>query len=609
MKIFERKQFDIKGRVLPKESFRLARDAEEYKIDPSRVTKVIEAAEKNLLDPIPALTLSMYRNYLEQGSTTVYGAPYRERMEMAMNLFLAEYVTDSGKYIDKLADVIWAMLDESTWMLPEHTPHNPAKETQHHKVPGAVGDKYPHGLELGSAYRSGLIALIHHFMKDKLDEISPLISERIVYELKRRTIDAFLNHKFWWMGTGGNKVNNWCPWIISNVLLTVSLVEDDMGRRERTVELALEYLDNFINWYPEDGGCEEGPTYWNAGAACLYDCLELLDDMTDGYVSIFDEPFIKAMGEYEARVNISGNYFVNFADSRSTARLNAEMLQRFGKRCSSDILYSFGFAMNENNAWFDTAISYRTFRSLITPPIHSDGFEPCAARDTYLPHLKIMALRDTERPDEGVFFAMKGGHNEESHNHNDVGSFIVYRNGKPVLIDAGVGTYTRQTFSKDRYKIWSMQSLYHNLASFDGVGQHQGAKFASKNEVYDADARSLTLDITDAYEEECGLLSYIRSGSLHDGVVTVSESIKLKESKEIDLVFVTHREPRALGGGRIALAEGCVLEHDEALVAEVEAFDPVGMDTVQAWDSEKLYRIHLKTTGSRLETVIRVIAE
>lgn len=609
MKIFESKKFDVKGKVLSKEDFRLARDVAEYKIDTKRIEHVMEKAEKHLLAPIPMLTLSMYRNYLEEGSTTVYGAPYRERMEMAMNLFLAEYVTDSGKYIDKLADVIWAMLDESTWMLPEHTPHNPAKETQHHKVPGAVGDKYPHGLELGSAYRSGLIALIHHFMKDKLDAISPLISERIVYELKRRTVDAFLNHQFWWMGVSGNKVNNWCPWIISNVLLTVSLVEEDMQRREKTVELALQYLDNFINWYPEDGGCEEGPTYWNAGAACLYDCLELLDDMTNGYINIFDTPFIKAMGEYEARVNISGNYFVNFADSRSTASLNAEMLQRFGKRCSSDILHAFGYAMSFNNAWFDTAICYRTFRSLITPMINAEGFKPCAARDTYLPHLKIMALRDTENPDEGVLFAMKGGNNDESHNHNDVGSFIVYRNGKPVLIDAGVGTYTRQTFSKDRYKIWSMQSLYHNLASFDGVGQHQGGRFASKNEVYDAEARTLTLDITDAYEEECGLLSYVRGGTLKDGVVTVTEKIKLKEAKLVDFVFVTHREPKLLDAGRIALAEGCVLEYDKCLDADIEAFDPVGMDTVKAWGSEKLYRIHLSTRQDALDLSFTVRVE
>ena len=609
MKIFERKGFDVKGKVLSKNDFRLAREVDEYKIEPDRVADVILKAEKNLSDPIPMLTLSMYRNYLEEGSTTVYGNPYRNRMEMAMNLFIAEYVTDSGKYVDKLADVIWAMLDESTWMLPEHTPHNPAKETQRCKVPGAVGDKYPHGLELGSAYRSSLIALIHHFMKDKLDAISPLISERIVYELKRRTVNAFLNYKFWWMGTGGNKVNNWCPWIVSNVLVTVALVEDDMEKREKTVELALEYLDNFIAWYPEDGGCEEGPTYWNAGAACLFDCLEILDDMTDGYVNIFDEPFIKAMGEYAARVNICDGYFVNFADSHSRASFNAEMLDRFGERCSSDILRAFARVMNQRNAWFSISTCYRAFRSMITPPIVSDGCKPCAALDTYLPHLKIMALRDSTDPSEGMFFAMKGGHNEESHNHNDVGSFIVYRNGKPVLIDAGVGTYTRQTFSSERYKIWSMQSLYHNLPSFGGIGQHNGARFKSKDEVYDAEARTLTLDITEAYEDECGLVSYVRQGSLKNGVVTVSEKIKLDAEKEIDFIFVTHREPSVLDGGRIALAEGCVLEYDQRLTADIEAFDPVGMNTVNAWGTEKLYRIHLKVLAESIDCAFIVRAE
>ena len=609
MKIFEKKNYIVKGNVLPKEQFRLARDVDEYKVDAKRVEKVIEKADEDLTADIPMLTLSMYRGYIENGSTTVYGGPYRQRMEMAMRLFIAELHTDSGKYIDKLADVIWAMLDEPTWMLPEHTVHTPAKETQGSKVPGIVGDKYPHGLELGAAYKGSLIALIHHFMKDKLDAISPLISERIVYELKRRIIDIFLTYQFWWMGVGGNKVNNWCPWIVSNVLLTTSLVEDDVVKREGVVELALQYLDNFINWYPEDGGCDEGPTYWNAAAACLFDSLELLDDMTNGYISIFDEPLIKAMGEYEARVNICDNYFINFADSRSTATLNADMLERYGKRCSSDIIVSLGKVMSSRSAWLDTSISYRTFRSLITPMRVDPDFKPKAALDTYLPDLKIMALRDSETPDEGLFFAIKGGHNNESHNHNDVGSFIVYRNGRPVLIDAGVGTYTKQTFSKDRYKIWSMQSLYHNLAAFDGVGQLAGAQYASKHEVYDREKRSLCLDITDAYAPECGLLSYVRCGSLDSSVVTVSDKVRLDEAKLIDLTLVTHRAPVLLEEGRISLPEGCELEYDKALIAEIEEFDPVGMDTLHAWGSEKLYRIHLKAHSDSIETSIRVLAK
>ena len=609
MRIFENKNYIVEGNVLSKDGFRLARELKEYKVDERRVESVIEKAEGDLSAPIPALTLTLYRDYLENGSTTAYGTPYRRRMEMAMDLFVAEYVTDSGKYIDKLADVIWAMLDESTWVLPEHTVHTPSTATQRHKVPGVVGDKYPHGLELGAAYRGALIALIHHFMKDKLDSISPLISERIVYELKNRIIDVFLNHQFSWMGIAGNKVNNWCPWIVSNVLLTVSLVEEDMQKREKTVELALRYLDNFIAWYPDDGGCEEGPTYWNAGAACLFDCLELLDDMTNGYIDVFDDPFIKAMGEYPARVNICDNYFVNFADSRSTARFNAEMLQRYGKKCSSDIIYSLGFVMNKNNAWFDTSISYRTFRSLVTPLINSEGFEPCAALDTYLPHLKIMALRDSEAPSEGMFFAMKGGNNNESHNHNDVGSFIVYRNGRPVLIDAGVGVYTRQTFSSERYKIWSMQSLYHNLPSFDGVGQMAGEKYASSNEIYDPERRSLTLELKDAYPSECGILSYVRRGSLNDGVASVCESIRLSDEQKIDFVFMTHTRPEKKNDCSIALAEGCILEYDARLESWIEEFDPVGMDTLSAWGSEKLYRIHLSAKSDALNCVFTVRSE
>lgn len=72
----------------------------------------------------------------------------------------------------------------------------------------------------------------------------------------------------------------------------------------------------------------------------------------------------------------------------------------------------------------------------------------------------------------GLFFAAKGGYNNESHNHNDAGTFSLYLHTTPVFIDAGVGTYTRQTFSSERYTIWTMQSNYHNLPMINGVPNH-----------------------------------------------------------------------------------------------------------------------------------------
>ena len=608
MKIFEKYNFEVKGKIISKESFGLLDFCKKESLDPGKRDKMIASADADLEREIPHLTMSMYRAYNVSGSTTAYGGPYRMRMDMALRLALAEAYTGEGKYFDKMLDVVWVMLDEPTWMLPEHTAHMPEEATKRMPVPASAGEKYAHGIELGSAYRGATLALIYHYFHDKFDEISPFINERILYTLRKRSIEPFLNYYFWWEGMGGNRVNNWCPWIVSNILFTTALTEDDTALREAVVERSLTFLDNFINCYPEDGGCDEGPTYWNAAAACLFDALEILEYMSDGHISIYLEPLIKAMGEYEPRMNITGNYFVNFADSRSTAYLDGNMLRRFGEKCNSKILESFGDSMLKNDrSLFDTAICYRTLRSYTTPLHNVQDTKLVAATDTYFPDLKVMVLRDSENPAEGTFFAMKGGSNNESHNHNDVGQFILYRNGNPVLIDAGVGEYTKQTFSPDRYKIWSMQSLYHNLPSFDGVGQLNGEKYASKDEVYNKDARSLTLELANAYADECGIVSYVREGALRDGVVTIRESIKLKEEKLIDFAMLTHREPLLIGEMQIGLTEGVILEFDPSLTAEIEPFNPVGLNAPQAWGTDTLYRLHfrIKTDKCNVTFTIR----
>ena len=600
MKIFEKYNFNVEGNVLSLEDFRIMQKKELPPYNEEKIKPVLEKAEKMLLSPIPMMTLSQYRSYAELGSTTVYGAPYWERMDMLSHMTVAERHEGKGRFIDKILDVIWAMLDESTWMLPEHTVHLPDERTKRTKIPAAVGDKYPHGLELGACYRAATIALSYYYFKDKFDEISPFINERILYTLKDRIITPFIKYRYWWEGVEGNRVNNWCPWNISNILFVVALVEEDIKVREEVVRLSLEFLDNYFNWCKSDGGCDEGPTYWVPGAACMFDSLELIEDMTGGKIQVYNEPLIKAIGEYYPRVNISGRHFVNFADSRSIGGADGDMLMRYGKKCSSEILTSFGKTMLKIiPTCFDNKVLYRSTCSLLSPTVNVDGEVAKAATDTYFPELKVMVLRESENPDEGIFLAIKGGNNNESHNHNDVGSFIIYKNGSPVLIDAGVGEYTKQTFSADRYKIWSMQSLYHNLPAFDGVGQLNGEKYASKMEVYDKDARSLTLDIADAYDEVCGVKSLVRSASMSGDTVSVTDSFELECEKAVSFIFVTHVEPKLVERGKISLNMDSTLSYDESLDARIEAFEPVGMKTVGSWGTDMLYRIHLTTKAKQ----------
>src|SRR5207237_7566979 len=95
-------------------------------------------------------------------------------------------------------------------------------------------------------------------------------------------------------------------------------------------------------------------------------------------------------------------------------------------------------------------------------------------------------------------------HNAHSHNHNDVGNFIVYGDGRPVLIDLGVETYSAKTFSSQRYEIWTMQSAYHNLPTINGVMQGAGREFQAKGVSFEESANRVTFsaDIASAYPAE-----------------------------------------------------------------------------------------------------------
>ena len=59
--------------------------------------------------------------------------------------------------------------------------------------------------------------------------------------------------------------------------------------------------------------------------------------------------------------------------------------------------------------------------------------------------------------------------------------WVLYINSIPVFLDAGVGTYTRKTFSSERYSIWTMQSNYHNLPMINGVPEHVAVRYAIRN--------------------------------------------------------------------------------------------------------------------------------
>jgi hypothetical protein len=228
-------------------------------------------------------------------------------------------------------------------------------------------------------------------------------------------------------------------------------------------------------------------------------------------------------------------------------------------------------------------------------------------RDAWLPGIQVMTARSAEGAAGGWFLAVKGGHNAESHNHNDVGQFIVYLDGRPVIVDAGVGEYTARTFSGDRYTIWTMQSAFHNLPTVDGVMQEPGRSYAARQveRAMDDRSASLSLDIAGAYPPHGPIETWRRTVALHrDEGVTIEEQFRFRRRPaEAWLTFMTASPPEALSDGALSLRPTRLaggLPSGQAVLrygpGRIEcAVDPIDIDDDRlraAW-GDRLYRVRL----------------
>ncbi len=518
-----------------------------------------EAALKQLWPHLPA---SVYLQFARIGNRSHYETPYFLRRDILGHFVIAECMEGKGRFIEPIVDAIWSICEESSWCVPAHISAQ------------AAGCDLPETREpvvdLFAAETAGLLAWCGYLFGPALDLVSPLIMERLHREVDARLLTPALGRDdFWWMGFTARKVNNWNPWINSNWLTTILLCERNEARRQAAVYRVLESLDRFITPYPRDGGCDEGPSYWGRAGASLFDCLELLYSATDGKIDVYAEPHIQEIGRYIYRAHIAGDYYVNFADAPARLRPEPGVVYRFGKRIGDVDMLRFGawLAQGENlsnQGWKSrkelSAEPGRVLPSLFAlAGILAVEPRPPLLRDTWLGAIQVMAARDQAGTSQGFYVAAKGGHNDESHNHNDVGHYIVYIDGKPVIVDAGVETYTRKTFSPQRYEIWTMQSAYHSLPTIDGVMQLAGREYAARDVRCQAEAElaQISMDISAAYPPEARLSRWLRTVTLHRGQsIEVIDDFVLKSAvNQITLSMITPCFVDKKAPGQLILSE------------------------------------------------------
>jgi hypothetical protein len=504
-------------------------------------TPIIRQAEGLLDWEWPHIPATLFLEYSRIGNRSNYEEVHFERRRNLITLVFAECLEGKGRFLDQVINGIWAICEESFWGVPAH---NRPRHIEGSGLPD-VGDHY---VDLFAAETGNLLAWTHYLLRSAIAVQLPVVLNRIERELQDRILAPYRERDDWvWLGLSdlSKHPNNWNPWIHSNILAVDLLIEQDPDLRAVTVDKCIRGIDRFLAGYAPDGGCDEGISYWGRAGATLYDALDLLASASDGRIDVFSESLIQEIGRYAYRMHIGGEWFVNFADGTAKADIDADLVYRYGKRIGDEHMMNLGIEASRHNAKLDSpriVTLSRGLAELFDPtPLEPVSAAKSFVRDAWLPGIEVLASHEFEDDVNGLYLAAKGGHNGESHNHNDVGAFIVGLDGKPLIIDVGVETYSRKTFSAQRYEIWTMQSGYHNLPTINGHDQSPGTKFAAEDAVAEIsdDRSSLSVGIANAWDPAAGIWQWTRTSTLYrtgQPRVEVADTFRLAKETD-DLVW------------------------------------------------------------------------
>ena len=560
---------------------------------------LINAGEKMLDYKWQVIRATDYLEYERSGERNIMQNPYEANRKAINVLMMAELAEGKGRFIDQLINSVFFSCEMTSWVLSAHLPRQSTKRS--------MPDWREQIIDLGSGNYGSMLAWVYYFFHDTFDKADPVISLRLRHELQERILDPYMeNDREWWMAfywKPGEIINNWNPWCNSNVLQCYLLLENDRDKLTDAVWRTMQSVDKFINFVKSDGACEEGTSYWGHAAGKMYDYLQILSDGTNGKVSLFNNPMIRRMGEYISRSYVGDGWVVNFADASAKGGGDAPLIYRYGRAVGSEEMMQFAAYLLKGKRP-TIPLGNDAFRTLQCVLLNKELEQTKPAHNvpacTWYPETEFCYLTNNS----GWFLATKGGFNNESHNHNDAGTFSLYINNTPMLIDAGVGTYTRQTFSSERYSIWTMQSNYHNLPMINGVPQRFGQEYKATNVVCKEKQRFFSADISTAYPEEAAVNSWTRSYKLENKRLVITDKFSLKETKAANQVnFLVWGDIDISKAGEISIKVGdehATLEYPTNFKATLETIELPDTRLSNVW-GKQIYRIVLIDTQKKLE--------
>lgn len=531
-------------------------DAVRGRLGEEGVARWVEQAEQTAVAEIPPLPATLYLDFKRTGERLPYENPSLQRRIMLKSLAIAECLENGGRFLDSLLDVVWAICEQSAWAWPAHQRE--------------LADIHKPVIDLAAGMTATQLAEFDLLLGEKLD---PRLRQRIHAEIDRRLLTPYLSYDWqWWMhNTSDREVNNWNAVVNGCIIRSALLVEQDDRRLAEIIARATRSLDDYLATFDADGGSTEGPSYWSYGFGHFIMAADALYQRTEGTIDFFAEEIVQKAIMFPARTILSHNWFVTYSDCDVHTVLEGALLRYLSGRYAQPELMSLANQQGVASGRVFNSLAW-TLRDLfwqgdatVTAPFIPNTHD-------WYPDMQWLFSRQNPADSDALVMAIKGGHNDEMHNQNDVGSLIVHVNGESIIADLGRGRYTKAYFSDKRYDHFVCQSLSHSTLIPNGQQQRAGRNYAAQVVAYQqgGTADSVTFDLKAAYPAEAKLASLLRQVTFHRDtqagwIELHDEATFIEAGGQLDSVLMTF--------GAAELQDGVVILHGEKGALRV-MYDP-----------------------------------
>ena len=460
-------------------------------------------AEALLAKPIPECRDEDFLLYVKTGDRMVYQRLYFDRQNTMRELARYAEKTGDERFVRRVAEYLDAIAAERTWKLPAHDS----------KLTDFRGETVT--IDLGSAGRASALAEVLSILGAKLP---PATVARVRAEAERRIFAPYraaaksrsgdAGGNWWFFGT-----SNWNAVCHAHVVLAALAMLDSRDDRAVFVEGAERGVRFFLSGLLDDGYCSEGGGYWNYGYGNFLRLVLAVRRASQGRVDFGSLPTAKRPMRYGFFYRLTGDTCPNFADGGSSA-------------ASRENLLAGAEIWPELKPLLDGKL-----------PLH-----------TWFPSGEVYIGRAG-----GFAFAVKGGNNNEMHNHNDVGSWDLSIDGVTVAGDPQGEVYTARTFSPDRYVSKVLNSYGHPVPVVGGELQPPGAQFKAKilSTTFADDRDEFVIDLANAYAKPPKRL--VRTATFVRGdapSATVRDDVAFVKPTAFETAFVTYGEVEKSSDGK-----------------------------------------------------------